>query len=187
MRANKVCVPESSLCLLLLQESHGGGLMGHFARDKTYAMLANKFFWPRMFRDVGRFVRRCTTCGKVKFKAQSHGLTSTRGGVQSRQSSLSVLHRQSSHHSRPARNQFSMITTSILICDITLSRIVLTTVLLSGNSSARASRNLISWESRMCASKSYASWSASSTLLSRDRVEGGDYCLLNPAAHIAGK
>ena len=30
MRANKLCIPESSLCLLLLQESHGGGLMGHF-------------------------------------------------------------------------------------------------------------------------------------------------------------
>ena len=27
MRANKLCVPESSLRLLLLQESHGAGLM----------------------------------------------------------------------------------------------------------------------------------------------------------------
>ena len=27
IRANKLCIPESSLCLLLLQESHGGGLM----------------------------------------------------------------------------------------------------------------------------------------------------------------
>ena len=27
MRANKLCIPESSLHLLLLQESHGGGLM----------------------------------------------------------------------------------------------------------------------------------------------------------------
>ena len=35
MRANKLCIPECSLCLLLLQESHGGGLMGHFGRDKT--------------------------------------------------------------------------------------------------------------------------------------------------------
>ena len=35
-RANKLCIPESSLHLLLLQESHGGGLMGHFGRDKMF-------------------------------------------------------------------------------------------------------------------------------------------------------
>ena len=40
MRANKLCIPESSLRLLLLQEAHGGGLMGHFGRDKTFARLS---------------------------------------------------------------------------------------------------------------------------------------------------
>jgi hypothetical protein len=44
MRANKLCVPKSSLRLLLLQEAHGGGLMGHFGRDKTFATLSNKYF-----------------------------------------------------------------------------------------------------------------------------------------------
>src|SRR3954471_2062191 len=34
-KQNKLCIPTSSLQLLLLQESHGGGLMGHFGRDKT--------------------------------------------------------------------------------------------------------------------------------------------------------
>jgi hypothetical protein len=29
-RANKLCVPASSVRLLLLQEVHGGGLMGYF-------------------------------------------------------------------------------------------------------------------------------------------------------------
>ena len=37
-KANKLCIPESSLRLLLLQESHSGGLMGHFGRDKTFAI-----------------------------------------------------------------------------------------------------------------------------------------------------
>jgi hypothetical protein len=27
-QANKLCIPASSICLLLLQEAHGGGLMG---------------------------------------------------------------------------------------------------------------------------------------------------------------
>ena len=44
MRANKLCIPESSLRLLLLQESHGGGLMGHFGRDKTFPTLSKNYF-----------------------------------------------------------------------------------------------------------------------------------------------
>ena len=74
MRANKLCIPDSSLRLLLLQESHGGGLMGHFRRDKTLATLSKNYFWPKMFRDVNRFTNRCSTCRKAKSKAQSHGL-----------------------------------------------------------------------------------------------------------------
>jgi hypothetical protein len=34
-RANKLCVPNSSIRLLLLQESHGGGRTGHFGQKKT--------------------------------------------------------------------------------------------------------------------------------------------------------
>src|SRR3954463_12182213 len=71
MRANKLCIPESSLRLLLLQESHGGGQMGHFGRDKTFATLSKNYFWPKMHRDVNRFTNRCYTCRKAKSKAQS--------------------------------------------------------------------------------------------------------------------
>ncbi|KAK1685907.1 hypothetical protein QYE76_046755 [Lolium multiflorum] len=53
-RANKLCVPESSVRLLLLQESHAGGLMGHFGREKTLLMLADHFYWPKMRRDMDR-------------------------------------------------------------------------------------------------------------------------------------
>jgi len=38
-RANKPCVPNSLVRLLLLQESHGGGLTGHFGQEKTYKLL----------------------------------------------------------------------------------------------------------------------------------------------------
>ncbi|KAK1604032.1 hypothetical protein QYE76_027705 [Lolium multiflorum] len=36
------------------QESHAGGLMGHFGREKTLLMLADHFYWPKMRRDVDR-------------------------------------------------------------------------------------------------------------------------------------
>src|SRR4051812_46639078 len=73
-RANKLCVPESSMRLLLLQESHAGGLMGHFGREKMLLMLADHFYWPRMRRDVDRFVRPCIVCNTSKSKLKPHGL-----------------------------------------------------------------------------------------------------------------
>jgi hypothetical protein len=73
-RANKLCVPNSSVRLLLLQESHGGGLIGHFAQKKTYELLSDHFYWLKMRRDVIRFVERCVTCHKAKSKLNPHGL-----------------------------------------------------------------------------------------------------------------
>jgi hypothetical protein len=46
-RANKLRVTNCSVRLLLLQEAHEGGLMGHLGRDKTYEMLADHFFGQR--------------------------------------------------------------------------------------------------------------------------------------------
>jgi hypothetical protein len=51
-RANKLCIPISSIRLLLLQDTHGGGMMGHFGVKKTEDILAAHFFWPKMRRDV---------------------------------------------------------------------------------------------------------------------------------------
>ena len=43
--ANKLCIPASCVRLLLLQEAHGGVLMGHFGVKKTEDVLATHFFW----------------------------------------------------------------------------------------------------------------------------------------------
>ncbi|KAK1601100.1 hypothetical protein QYE76_018952 [Lolium multiflorum] len=56
------------------EESHAGGLMGHFGREKTLLMLADHFYWPKMRRDVDRYVKRCITCNKSKSKLKPHGL-----------------------------------------------------------------------------------------------------------------
>jgi hypothetical protein len=59
---------------LLWQEAHGGGLMGYFGVKKTEDVLAAHFFWPRMQRDVERYISRCTTCNKAKSRLNPHGL-----------------------------------------------------------------------------------------------------------------
>jgi hypothetical protein len=73
-RANRLCIPVGSVRLLLLQEAHGGGLMGHFGAKKTEVVLSTHFFWPHLRRDVERFVGRCTTCQKAKSRLNPHGL-----------------------------------------------------------------------------------------------------------------
>jgi transposase InsO family protein len=73
-RANKLCVPASSVHLLFLLEAHGGGLIGHFGVKKTKDVLATHFFWPKMRRDVERYMSQCTTCNKAKSRLNPHCL-----------------------------------------------------------------------------------------------------------------
>jgi hypothetical protein len=58
-RASKLCVPASSVRLILLQEAHGGGLMGYFGVKKTEDVLSAHFFchscsmmWSAMWHDA---------------------------------------------------------------------------------------------------------------------------------------
>jgi hypothetical protein len=73
-RANKLCVPSSSVCLLFLQEAHGGGLMRHFGVKKIEDLLAAHFFSPKMWRDVEHYMSWRTTCNKAKSRLNPHGL-----------------------------------------------------------------------------------------------------------------
>ena len=73
-KVDKVCIPRCSLRLLLVEEAHKGGLMGHFGRDKSYYMLRTYFFWPHMLRDVENFIKKCLECLKAKSRVMPHGL-----------------------------------------------------------------------------------------------------------------
>lgn len=42
-RANKLCIPDCSVHLFLLQEARAGGLMGHFGAKKTKSVLIDHF------------------------------------------------------------------------------------------------------------------------------------------------
>jgi hypothetical protein len=72
--ASKLCVPASSIRLMLLQEAHGGGLMGHFGVKKTEEVLTTHFFLSQLRRDVERYVARRTTYNKAKSRLNTHGL-----------------------------------------------------------------------------------------------------------------
>ena len=71
---NKLCVSNCSLHELLVRESHGGGLMGHFGVSKTLVIFQEHFYWPHMKRDVKRIYGRCVTCRQAKSRVQPYGL-----------------------------------------------------------------------------------------------------------------
>ena len=73
-RKNRLCIPNCSIRDLLVRESHGGGLMGHFGVAKTLGVLQEHFYWPHMKRDVERICGRCITCRQAKSRVQPHGL-----------------------------------------------------------------------------------------------------------------
>ncbi|XP_071933062.1 uncharacterized protein [Coffea arabica] len=71
---DKFCIFKSSMRTLLVRETHGGGLMGHFGIAKTLMILQEHFFWPRMRSDVERHIERCVTCHQAKSKVHPYGL-----------------------------------------------------------------------------------------------------------------
>ena len=70
----KLCIPRTPLKDLLIWDNHAGDLVGHFGRDKTIALVEDKFYWPSLKRDVARIVAQCRTCQLVKVKKQNTGL-----------------------------------------------------------------------------------------------------------------
>ncbi|KAF8053947.1 hypothetical protein N665_1360s0008 [Sinapis alba] len=70
----KLCIPRGSMRDLLTREAHGGGLMGHFGRDKTLSVLTEHFFWPNMKKDVENLCNKCIVCLKSKSRSHPFGL-----------------------------------------------------------------------------------------------------------------
>ncbi|GJX32198.1 RNA-directed DNA polymerase [Tanacetum coccineum] len=58
----------------IVLEGYAGGLAGHFGPDKTFALLREQFYWPKMERDVNRLLERCLTCHIAKTQSSNAGL-----------------------------------------------------------------------------------------------------------------
>ena len=73
-KGKSLCVPKCSIQMFLVKKAHEGGFMGHFGITKTLSLLGDKFFWPKMKKDVVNYCERCITCKKSKSRVESHGL-----------------------------------------------------------------------------------------------------------------
>ena len=54
------------LRLRLLQDHHDPPTVGHPGRAKTLELLAKRYYWPSMRKDVDRFVGNCHVCRRTK-------------------------------------------------------------------------------------------------------------------------
>lgn len=55
-RGNQLCIPEGSLREKIVKELIQEG---HFGRDKTLALISSTYWWPKLMRDVVRYMERC--------------------------------------------------------------------------------------------------------------------------------
>ncbi|XP_058009500.1 uncharacterized protein LOC131183210 [Hevea brasiliensis] len=60
-KATKLCIPCTSLREFLVWELHVSGLAGYLRKDKTIALVDDRFYWPSLKRDVVRIVSQCRT------------------------------------------------------------------------------------------------------------------------------
>ena len=61
----KLCVPKE-LRNQVYYENHDAPAAGHLGIRKTCNRVANRYFWPGMFRDVAKYVRNCSSCQRFK-------------------------------------------------------------------------------------------------------------------------
>lgn len=65
----KLCIPQSQRKQILF-ENHDAPCAGHLGIAKTITRISNKYYWPRMYRDIASYVRRCSSCQKYKQSQQ---------------------------------------------------------------------------------------------------------------------
>ncbi|POM67417.1 DNA/RNA polymerase [Phytophthora palmivora] len=63
----RVVVPnDEDLKYAILLEAHDAPISGHLGREKTYQMVSQTFWWPRMNKWVAHYIKTCETCQRVK-------------------------------------------------------------------------------------------------------------------------
>lgn len=73
-KGHRLCVPLSSFREAIIFECHQGALVGHFGRAKTVSLVGERFFWPKLVRDVMKVLNRCRVYHIAKTTHTNQGL-----------------------------------------------------------------------------------------------------------------
>ncbi|GKD35353.1 putative reverse transcriptase domain-containing protein [Tanacetum coccineum] len=68
---DRIWVPlKGDVRTLIMNEAHKSKYFVHPGADKMYYDLRDRYWWPRMKKDIAEYVSRCLTCLKVKAEHQ---------------------------------------------------------------------------------------------------------------------
>lgn len=76
LKGNTFCISQTSLRDVLIKEQHTRALVGHTGRDNTIATLEERYFLPKLERDVIRFIQHYVICKTAKGTIHNTGLSS---------------------------------------------------------------------------------------------------------------
>ncbi|GLJ08685.1 hypothetical protein SUGI_0093660 [Cryptomeria japonica] len=73
-RGGQLCVPKGSMRENLIREKHNGCLSGHFGLNKTLELVQRFYYWPKMQKDIRRYVEQYLVCQKAKGNSSNASL-----------------------------------------------------------------------------------------------------------------
>jgi transposase InsO family protein len=63
----RLCIPaDNRLLEQILHDHHDAPMAGHLGEEKTLASVKRRYFWPKMTRDIKRYVKTCDSCQRNK-------------------------------------------------------------------------------------------------------------------------
>src|SRR5947209_2006041 len=67
----RLCIPkDKTLRTTILNEAHDNEIAGHFGADKTYENVSKDFYWPKMNKEIQRYISTCDACQRNKVTNQ---------------------------------------------------------------------------------------------------------------------
>ncbi|XP_051117321.1 uncharacterized protein LOC127242030 [Andrographis paniculata] len=70
---DKLCIPRCSIRDVLIEESHGSHMLGHFGRHAIFDVFSVHFYWPQMPKHVDSFGDKCLAYRVAKSTLKPYG------------------------------------------------------------------------------------------------------------------
>ena len=71
VKSGQLCLPRTSLREKVIRDLHGGGLVGHLGKNKIIESVKDRYYWPKLRRDVTTIVLMYNVCKRAKGQTQN--------------------------------------------------------------------------------------------------------------------